>query len=139
MEATLMSVPLELSISSEGWIPKALEAINRKGDVTLVVTGPAVMQIIHRVQEVANKLPFLDMWKVVQRLIPVAGQLPIDPTMIVPVLAAVGGLGGAAGSAAFVATVGIAHGMTVAFDLAPGAILDPTDDALRLVLTYAKK
>lgn len=126
---------LQVSPESPGWVPEALAAIKAGQGVEIVVTGRGAGQIAMQVHRTAASLPLAGIMSLVTRAIPVVGQLPVDPTTIVPVLAGIGALGGAAGMVAFVASVGVTRGCQVALTFDLGNALDPTDDRLVLSLT----
>lgn len=125
---------LRVSPESPGWVPEALAAIREGRALDIVVTGKGAGQIAMQVHRTAASLPLAGIMGLVTRAMPVVGQLPVDPTTIVPVLAGIGALGGAAGMVAFVASVGVTRGCLVAVTFDLGNALDPTDDTLVLSL-----
>jgi hypothetical protein len=125
----------KFSVSDMAWVPKALKAIDLGEGVCVSVTGPDAKLIMQHVQDITARLPIMSLFNAVQRFVPAVGAVHIDPLVVVPVLASLGALGAAAGSVAFVAGVGVAHGMKLAFTYDMGSLLDPMDDALSITLT----
>ena len=119
---------VKLSIADDGWCDAALARVNDGQETAISITGPAVLTVIRRMHGAVARLPLLDLWKGVSAVIPQAGVIKVDPAIVVPVLAAIGGVSAAVGLAAFVGTVAVAHGMQVSFEYRPSDLLDPTDD-----------
>jgi hypothetical protein len=118
----------KFSVDADGWVPLALAAVTAGQSFSISITGEAVAHVMRRIQDAVAAFPLLALWKDVKALVPLAGKLPFDPTMVVPVLAAIGGAGGAAGAAAFVASAGFVHGMEVTLEYVPHALFSVVDD-----------
>lgn len=122
-------------VDDVGWLAKAMDDINAGRAVDMVVNGPAAFGIVRSIQSTVQKMPVMDLWKTVVKIIPTAGTFHLDPTQVMPVLACIGAVGGAAGAVAFVGSVGVAHGYGLSFVINLGVPWDPTDDEVVICLT----
>ena len=127
------------SVAERGWIPKALTLIDEGGlAFEIAVGGEDAKKIVTQIQDVTSRLPILEIFKTVKRHFPLVGSIPVDPVMVVPILASIGALGGAAGAAAFVAGVAVSRGYEIAFRMDLGKLFDPSDDRMAIQLTPPK-
>lgn len=123
-------------VSDPAWVPAALREVDAKaGPVTIILRGADAVLVVNKISEVTHKVPVLAMFGAVAKILPVAGQLAVPATILMPILAAVGGVSAAAGSVAFVAAAAVAHGHKVAFTYDAGQLFDPLDDQLVITLT----
>lgn len=130
---------VKLSPQERGWMTTALLEVNAGRSLDISLTGAAAQDVARRIHATAAKLPTMDLWKAGAKVLPSVGVLPIPVDMVVPVLAAVGAVGGMIGSVAFIACVAVAHRYEVGFEYQMHGLLDQTDDELVLHLRVTGK
>lgn len=120
-----------LSVSQQGWMSDALGDLDAGEAVQITVSGKDALAIVSAVQTLPSRLPVLNMFSTLASSLKTfvfAGMINVPGDMIIPVLTALGALGGAVGSVAFVGGVAVSRGYRVGLMLDLGAFFDPTDD-----------
>lgn len=118
-----------LDPSSPGWIPLAFGAIADKAQIKISVTEAEMVNLIRNAH--GNAMAPIDMAKA---LIPGAMKLPAEALAAMPVLVAIGYMGGMVGCIGVVAAVASAKGYKITFSYRLHNLFDVTDDELLIIL-----
>lgn len=129
-----MEKPLVVTPSESGWINKATEALGKGLSVEIQLDGREAEKIVQRIQRTVAGLPVEGIFGAVSKLVPLTGALQVPVAAVVPVLASIGAVGGAAGAVAYVAGLAVSHGHSVEFSYKLNNPLDITDDTLSIML-----